>query len=61
MPTYEIFQDMGAFGDQKAPLNTTITLMRKSSSASSSSSVVSASDIAQIPAIDSSSDTMSYS
>lgn len=54
-------EDVGAFGDQKTPLNTTITLMRKSSSASSSSSVVSASDIAQIPAIDSSSDTMSYS
>jgi len=54
-------EDMGAYGDQKAAMNETITLLRKNSSASSSSSIVSASAIAQIPSMETSSDMISYS
>jgi hypothetical protein len=55
------FKDMGAYGDQKAAMNETITLLRKNSSASSSSSIVSASAIAQIPSMETSSDMINYS
>lgn len=51
---------MGAYGDQKATLNATMTLLQNSSSASSASSIVSASAIAQIPSMETSSDMISY-